>query len=100
MSPRLIPRGSELVNPIELNRPVILIGRNPDADVVIRHPKISRIHCCVVQVDKRWVIRDLKSTTGVRINGYQIHESDLKPNDEVGIGPLIFQLEWSDVIKK
>jgi pSer/pThr/pTyr-binding forkhead associated (FHA) protein len=93
MPARLVPLTPGLGPPIPLERPVILIGRHSDCDVQIVHPRISRRHCCFAQVGERLVLRDLGSSTGIRINGYPIEESDLAADDEIAIGPILYRLE-------
>lgn len=93
MPARLVPLRPGLGPSIALERPVVLVGRHGDCDAQIIHPRVSRRHCCLAQVGERLVIRDLGSTTGVRINGYPIEETELQPDDEVAIGPIVYRLE-------
>jgi pSer/pThr/pTyr-binding forkhead associated (FHA) protein len=73
---------------IVLDKAIVFVGRHPECDVVLaRSRKVSRKHCCIVQVDKNFIIRDLGSMNGIRVNGDRIpRESVLKPGDEVAIG--------------
>ncbi|QDV35850.1 FHA domain-containing protein [Tautonia plasticadhaerens] len=96
MPARLVPLSPGLTRPIPLERPVLLVGRHLECDAQIPHPRISRRHCCVVQVADRLVIRDLGSRTGVRVNGVPIDEAALEHGDEVAIGPILFRLECPD----
>lgn len=80
--------------PIVIDKPIILIGRHPDCDVIIKEsPKISRKHCCLALVDNRFVVRDLDSMNGVWVNGDRVvHSSDVRPGDELTIGDVPFEL--------
>jgi predicted component of type VI protein secretion system len=78
---------------IPLRRPVQLIGRHPECDIRIDLAKISRRHCCIALVYDRVVVRDLGSRNGVRVNGLLVEEANLRPGDEVAIGPLIYRME-------
>jgi len=73
---------------IDLDKAIVFVGRHPECDVVLaRSRKVSRKHCCIVQVDKKFIIRDLGSMNGIRINGERIlREHVLEPGDEVAIG--------------
>ncbi len=93
MPARLVPLTAGLGPPISLERPVILVGRHSECDAQIVHARISRRHCCLAQVGDRLVIRDLGSLTGVRVNGYDVEETELAPDDEVAIGPILYRLE-------
>lgn len=80
--------------PIVVDKPIMLIGRHPDCDVIIKEsPKISRKHCCLALVDNRFVVRDLDSMNGVWVNGDRVvHSSDVRPGDELTIGDVAFEL--------
>jgi pSer/pThr/pTyr-binding forkhead associated (FHA) protein len=80
--------------PIILDKPILLIGRHPDCDVILKNSgKISRKHCCVALVDNRFVVRDLDSMNGVFVNGERVdHTAGLSTGDELMIGDLPFTL--------
>ncbi len=81
--------------PIALDKAVVFIGRHPDCDIVLtRSRKVSRKHCCVAQVDDRYLIRDLGSMNGVRVNGVRVeNEAPLRLGDEVAIGDVRYVLQ-------
>ena len=92
MAARLVPlaRGA----PITLDKPIMLVGRNPDCDIVLQSStKVSRRHCCIAQVYDRYVIRDLGSMNGVRINGQRVVEGDLTPGCQVSVGDVVFSFQ-------
>ena len=93
MSFRLVPLIKKTAPIIDLQRPILLIGRHLECDVRLDGPKISRRHCCVAMAYDRLLIRDLGSRNGVRLNGRVIEEARLQSGDEVAIGPIIFRLE-------
>jgi predicted component of type VI protein secretion system len=93
MPARLVPLSAGPAPPVNLQRPVILIGRHPDCDVRIDLPQVSRRHCCIALAYDRLTIRDLGSRNGVRVNGLPIEEAQLRPGDEVAIAALIYRLE-------
>lgn len=78
---------------IPIDRAVVLVGRGEDCDVVISgSKKISRKHCCLVQFDQSFLIRDLGSTNGVWINGRRVdRESEMEEGDRVAIGDVQFR---------
>jgi len=96
MPTRLIPLRPGLTRPIPLARPVMLIGRHLECDAQVLHPRVSRRHCCVVQIGPRLVVRDLGSRCGVWINGHPVEEADLVGGDELAIGPVLFRLEGAE----
>lgn len=80
--------------PIVLDKPILLVGRHPDCDVVIEDSaKISRKHCCIALADNRFLVRDLDSTNGVFVNGRRTDQcAELKPGDRLIIGDVPFEL--------
>ncbi|MFT5091400.1 MAG: putative component of type VI protein secretion system [Porticoccaceae bacterium] len=80
--------------PIILDKPILLIGRHPDCDVILKNSgKISRKHCCVALVDNRFVVRDLDSMNGVFVNRERVsHTAGLSIGDELMIGDQPFTL--------
>ncbi len=82
---------------IVLDKPILLLGRHPECDILIDSRKISRRHCVIAQVADYLVIRDLESTNGIRINGSRVVEGKLRPGDEVTIGNHRYQVKWSDL---
>jgi pSer/pThr/pTyr-binding forkhead associated (FHA) protein len=76
--------------PIPLDKAVLFFGRSPDCDVVLKNSrKVSRKHCCVAQIDDRYLVRDLGSMNGVRVNDRLIKsEAPLTPGDELWVGDL------------
>lgn len=79
---------------IPLSKPIILIGRHQECDIQIPSRKISRRHCCIAQVSKYLVVRDLGSTNGIRINGARTLEGKLEAGDELTIGNMRYQVRW------
>lgn len=86
-----VDQGQQVV----LEKAVVLIGRHPDCDVVLTcSRKVSRRHCCVVQVNGKLLVRDLGSMNGVQINGKRIRvESPLRLGDELSVGDVRYVLE-------
>src|SRR5262245_25164322 len=66
----------------ELAGPVI-IGRSPDVDLPVRDILLSRRHCMLEKIGDTWVLADLKSKNGTRVNGEPITRQSLKDNDVV-----------------
>ena len=79
---------------ILLDKPIMLIGRHPESDIQINSRKISRLHCCIAQVNDYLVVRDLGSTNGIRINGARVVEGKLRGGDELTIGSHRYEVQW------
>ena len=70
--PRLIVRaGGRVVEEVEL-RGDLTIGRAEDNDLQLADPKASRHHARIVREGLVFVVSDLESANGTRINGIRI----------------------------
>lgn len=72
-------------NPIPLVKERIVIGRNPDCDIRIGFPNVSGKHCELFFSGGNWLVRDLASTNGVKVNGIKVDKKRLTPGDELTI---------------
>lgn len=92
MPVRLVPVSSGKT--IKLDKPVLLIGRNPDCDVILKQSrKVSRTHCLLACVENTIVVRDLGSTNGVWVNSQRVErESRLRVGDELSIADVRYSL--------
>jgi len=81
------------VQGLNLDKPVITIGRAPGNDLTLPHPSVSGRHAEVrKQQDGRFQIRDLGSTNGTYVNGVQISTHVAGPGDRVTIGAITLLL--------
>jgi Protein of unknown function (DUF3662)/FHA domain len=72
------------------------LGRSRQADVMVDDPNVSRAHAEVRPHGASWVLTDLGSTNGTRLNGRRVGSPEvLKPGDEIELGTttLTFALE-------
>jgi predicted component of type VI protein secretion system len=80
---------------IVLDKAVVFVGRHPDCDVVLTNSrKVSRKHCCICQVNETYLVRDLGSMNGIRVNGQRVRkEARVNFGDELSIGDVAFTLQ-------
>jgi pSer/pThr/pTyr-binding forkhead associated (FHA) protein len=64
----------------------LLLGRHGECDVVLEHLSVSRRHARLSFRDGRWVLRDLDSTNGTRVNGRRVVRCRLEPGDRLRLG--------------
>jgi hypothetical protein len=62
------------------------IGRSRDCEIVIDDPNVSRRHAEVRKTIDGWLIVDLGSTNGVKVNGRRVEEEILRPGDTITLG--------------
>ncbi len=78
--------------PIGSEKPVIIVGRSSDLDMVLVEDMVSRKHARInMQGDQIW-IEDLGSTNGTFVNGEKIKRARLKEGDRVLIGTSILKV--------
>lgn len=80
--------------PMRIDRPVVHLGRNLTNDVVINDKRVSRYHAEIRCEHNQFVLYDLGSTNGVRVNGVPTRQAvPLRNNDVVGVGSheFVFQ---------
>ncbi len=71
----------------ELNKPVLLIGRGTDCDVVVNDRQVSRHHAQILRGDEGYKLVDLDSKNGTFLNGQQLigETHGLTDGDQIGI---------------
>ena len=60
-----------------LDRPVIMLGRGSECDVVINDVSISRRHAQILRQANGYFVQDLESRNGTMVNGEPLHEPRL-----------------------
>jgi ABC-type multidrug transport system ATPase subunit/pSer/pThr/pTyr-binding forkhead associated (FHA) protein len=74
----------------------IIIGRNPNCDVIIDNPSVSRSHAMIEKVsENQYLIKDLGSLNGTYVNGSRISSNGVKvgTNDNIIIGRFKISLK-------
>jgi hypothetical protein len=70
------------------------MGRSRQCDVTVDDPNVSRQHAEVRPRGGSWVLNDLGSTNGSRLNGHRVEGSEvLKPGDEIELGTTVLRFE-------
>lgn len=65
---------------------LITIGRHPDCNLVLADPNVSRNHAEIRPQGDHYVLVDLGSTNGSRVNGIRITTHVLEDGDELTFG--------------
>jgi pSer/pThr/pTyr-binding forkhead associated (FHA) protein len=77
-------RGQEFV----LSGASLIIGRTSDNDIVLPHKSISRHHAKILRDGQRYVVVDLQSGNGVKVNGADYRRVELKSGDILALGRM------------
>ncbi|GAA4468183.1 DUF1707 and FHA domain-containing protein [Phytohabitans houttuyneae] len=64
-----------------------VIGRDFECDLRLTHDSVSRRHAMLTSVGGQWMVVDLGSTNGTRINGWRLQvQTPLRPGDLLDLG--------------
>src|SRR5579863_4120906 len=63
----------------------VTIGREPNNDIVIDHPAVSRHHCRIILQGDTYFTEDLNSTNGTLVNGKKIIKAGIHNMDVITI---------------
>jgi hypothetical protein len=73
-----------------------VLGRSRDADITIDDPNVSRRHAEVRPSGGSWIVNDLGSTNGIKVNGRRVRgPQSLKQGDviELGTSRVTFEVQ-------
>jgi len=87
--PRLVAQSPEFAGKsFDLAGPEITVGRVADNQIQIEHASVSGHHAMLRLDSLDYLIKDLDSTNGTRINGERITEQKLRRNDVLRLGNI------------
>jgi predicted component of type VI protein secretion system len=87
----VIHQGPQAGRVFPLHTVVVLIGREPSADVSINDPEVSRLHARLTATDDGYEIEDLGSTNGTAIDGRTVGRNTvpLSPGQTIKLGSSV-----------
>ena len=74
---------------------MVSIGRLPESTLVLEDPNVSRQHAEIRPSGTGFVLADLGSTNGSKVNGIKVSERVLQDGDELTFGGTTFRFEAS-----
>ena len=81
---------------IPLMQDPFVIGRRVDCDLQIQDASVSSRHCELRYDGNNWIITDLNSRNGIRVNGEVVQKRKLDAGDIVIVGPSL-RLRFADL---
>jgi pSer/pThr/pTyr-binding forkhead associated (FHA) protein len=74
------------------------IGRSAECDLAIADMTVSRVHATLERTADGWLLTDLSSTNGTRVNGWRARgRVPVKAGDVVSFGNARYSLRAADV---
>ena len=68
----------------------VVLGRAHDCDLILPDVLLSRRHAEIVRAERGWVLRDLGSLNGTRLNGLRVErEVPLRDGDQIGMSDWV-----------
>jgi len=80
-----------------VNSDIVRIGRQAGNQIVLDEPSISGFHCAIARTGRCYVLTDLESTNGTRVNGSPIREARLNPKDILQVGHVELMFDGDDI---
>jgi len=75
----------------------VTVGRSKQAGFTLDDEGISRMHCGIAFCEGDYVLSDLGSTNGTRVNGASVDRASLRPGDRIQMGPVtVLQFDFYD----
>ncbi len=87
-----VPPPQPMYLPRQLDRR-FSIGRAPSCDFTVSDISVSRWHARLHLEDEHWLLSDLGSTNGTRVNGWRVTAAvPVRPGDQLSFGNVVFVL--------
>jgi hypothetical protein len=80
---------------VPLTQHVMRIGRLPECDITVNDQNVSRHHAELRPYGDTYLVVDLGSTNGIRVNGSRVAEHELQDGDEITLGNTTLGFEAS-----
>jgi hypothetical protein len=81
---------------VELQGVPVHIGRAEEAEIRLDNHRVSRHHARVDQVGDAWILHDLDSSNGTRVNGESVTRTELRRGDRIEVGSAVLTLVRGD----
>ncbi len=70
----------------QITKPLTTIGREPDNDIIISDPSVSRQHARLVNNRGQWSIEKLAPQNLVTVNQRDVQQATISDRDTIGLG--------------
>ena len=98
--PRLAPVEPINVGRVRTSKHEFTIGRDPECDLVLDHPTVSRRHAVIRMGDGTPTIEDQGSSVGVMVNSEMVRRAPLEVGDQIAIGPYRIVFDGEELFER
>ena len=89
----ILPENAYLIYNVDhlfyLAKHLVTIGRNPDNDLVIEDPRVSRFHIQLRAKNSSYILLDLDTTGGTFVNDRPVNQVTLKSGDIISLAGIV-----------
>lgn len=82
-------------DPIPLLKEKLVVGRRSKCDIALRFPNVSSQHCELEFTEGYWIIRDLGSRNGIKVNDERCQSKWLMPGDIVSVAKHRYEISYT-----
>jgi pSer/pThr/pTyr-binding forkhead associated (FHA) protein len=82
---------------VDLDREEVFIGRNANNTIPVDDAAVSGRHCSITRDGHKYLLVDLGSTNGTRLNGAPVTKALLRPKDIIQLGAVELMFDGQDV---
>jgi pSer/pThr/pTyr-binding forkhead associated (FHA) protein len=86
MSKLIVKLGENVLREVQIEKPVITIGRKSGHDIHLDNLAVSSSHALLVRDGNDYVVEDSGSLNGTFVNGARVERQKLAHHDEISIG--------------
>lgn len=83
-----------------IDKSVMILGRDNDADIVIGDLSVSRKHAKIEKEQDLYILYDLGSTNGIIHNGERKSQAALNDGDKIELGRVVMRFGYQDSLDK
>ena len=80
-------------NWVPLGDTALTLGREMTNTLPLGDGRVSRYHARIDPIEDAWVLSELGSTNGTRLNGLRVQRAGLAPGDRIYVGDTVIAVE-------
>ncbi|MGA8596272.1 MAG: sigma 54-interacting transcriptional regulator [Bryobacteraceae bacterium] len=85
----IVVNGPQAGSRYALDREEFFVGRAPNSSLALPEPEVAWRHCQIRRQSFKYLVTDLRSSSGTYVNGMRTAERWLEDRDQIGIGKTI-----------